>query len=1124
MPAPAATCPHCARPIARGAPQGLCPACLAASLSDLLGEAAEQTAPQPPLAVPHERVGDYELLDELGRGGMGVVFRARDLRLNRIVALKLILTGQIASEAEVKRFLNEAEAAAQLEHPNIVPIYEVGESGGRHFFAMKLVEGGALSGRISNLKSQISNVEAAKLLAKTARAVHHAHQRGILHRDLKPGNILLDASGEPLVADFGLARRVDGASSLTLSGAALGSPNYMAPEQASGGARAVTTAADLYSLGAILYELLCGRPPFLAATPLETMRQVVEEEPVPPSRVRREVISNQRSVGQSGKRATLITDSPITDYSTTVDRDLETICLKCLAKEPARRYATAEALANDLERWLRHEPIFARPSQFWERALKWVRRHPARAGLVAAALLAPVAIITLLLFSNARIRHAREGTRLNLYAADMQNAQTAIEDANLHLARQLLDAHRPRGGEPDLRGFEWRHLWGRARSGQLRTLRAHAQPVHCVAFSADGQWLASAETGPVAWFWNTTTWRNERAIDWSGPMPVEFSWISFSPREHAVALTLSRDFSYIFDTRDLGSHKARGCIACRVPAEGGRPRTLWSPSGSRLAFLAHDALGAPCTAVVDWTALQAHRGPTRAWQTGDVAMVAGSTGDPRFLSYPEAPVRRFPAVDQLHSFTGDGRLLAQRGGLLVQLDLERGGEPVIIPSAHRFDYCEHSGAGGFLAGFNSGPKDRHSVLLDEFQPGFTNTWEMNGHTGDLRCLAVSPDGRTILTGSADHTARLWDPKTRQTVSVLNGHSDEVTAVAWSPDGKLIATGSRDRTVMLWSAATTNEFDQTAAPLVALFPPWVLSADGTALAAVRQAGTNQSAPLVVNFLGRNEPVEIRGEAALTPVLLSAEGRELLTVNASDQGQIELRRWSVASQTNLVMRVLDLPGTGASPSNVLWAVSADLAWIVRGDAGGQVHAWHLAGAHEPGLSLATGGPPVAALAFSPDGRTLALARTERDGSGRLSLWRAGDPASRVVPLRIPTGLNGVAWSPDGATLAAACEDYTVKLFDPRTRRLLKTLAGHKRGLAAVAWSPDGLTLASGDGRTIKLWHAQAGREMLTVHRDIKMADPLRWLAFPRDGTRLLAGDDGGRVQVFTAPGLGEADRQP
>ena len=247
-----ATCPKCARPIAASAPRGLCPSCLVSSVFDLLGGVEADDAPEMPApAAANERVGDYELLEQIGRGGMGVVFRARDTRLHRIVALKLILTGKLASDVEVKRFQTEAEAAAQLEHPNITPIYEVGESEGRHFFAMKLMEGGALSERISNLKSPISNGDAARLLATAARAIHYAHQRGILHRDLKPGNILLDANGEPAVTDFGLARRIEGDSELTLSGAVLGSPCYMAPEQAAGHSHEVTIAADIYSLGAI---------------------------------------------------------------------------------------------------------------------------------------------------------------------------------------------------------------------------------------------------------------------------------------------------------------------------------------------------------------------------------------------------------------------------------------------------------------------------------------------------------------------------------------------------------------------------------------------------------------------------------------------------------------------------------------------------------------------------------------------------------------------------------------------------------------------------------------------------------------------------------------------------------
>jgi TolB-like protein/Flp pilus assembly protein TadD/predicted Ser/Thr protein kinase len=369
-------CGKCGARFFADAPQEFCSACLLESglfggddeepiNSESLGDSNSRSMPQNyRTARPGHTLadfGDYELLEEMGRGGQGIVYRARQKSLNRTVALKIVGLGQWATQRHLKRFHLEAEAAASLDHPCIVPIYEIGERDGSCYFSMKLIEGKPLD-KVSE-SEQMSPRQAAEVIARLARTLHYAHQRGVLHRDIKPGNILIDGKGDPHLTDFGLARLIETESTVTRTTEALGTPSYMAPEQAKGNNTRVTSATDVYGLGAVLYHLLTGHPPFAGGTTYETIRLVLESEPRHPRL-----------------------------WNAKTDRDLATICLKCLEKDPQRRYSTALDLAEDLERWLKHEPIQARHITMLARGRKWVRRNPAVAGLLASLVALATAI------------------------------------------------------------------------------------------------------------------------------------------------------------------------------------------------------------------------------------------------------------------------------------------------------------------------------------------------------------------------------------------------------------------------------------------------------------------------------------------------------------------------------------------------------------------------------------------------------------------------------------------------------------------------------------------------------------------------------------------------------------
>jgi len=420
-------CRKCGAEIFADAPEGLCTACLFETGLDLLARPsvaagdsfavasakADDRAPVENVessdanAAPHVRkaprppktladFGDYKLLEEIGRGGQGVVYRAHQISLNRTVALKVIGLGHWATEAHLKRFRREAEAAASLEHPGIVPIHEVGERDGSCYFSMKFIEGGQLDEGVRREPRPIR--PAAELIAKIARTVHYAHEHGILHRDIKPGNILLDAKGEPHLTDFGLARLLETESTVTRTMEVLGTPSYMAPEQAVGNNAAVSNVTDVYGIGAVLYQLLTGHPPFAGGTTYETIKLLVDTEPRQPRL-----------------------------WNPKVDRDLSTICRKCLEKDPKRRYSSALALAEDLERWLKHEPIRARQTGIFARGRKWIRRNPTTAALIPLSVALLVAM-GMLLWNRVPERAPAGIAVLPFESLDADKADTAFAD------------------------------------------------------------------------------------------------------------------------------------------------------------------------------------------------------------------------------------------------------------------------------------------------------------------------------------------------------------------------------------------------------------------------------------------------------------------------------------------------------------------------------------------------------------------------------------------------------------------------------------------------------------------------------------------------------------------------
>ena len=1000
-------------------------------------------------ALPPKCFGDYQLVQEIARGAMGVVYKAQQISLRREVAVKMILAGQHASRAEIIRFRTEAEAAAHLDHPNILPIYDVGEHHGEHYFSMKLIDGGTLAQR--RRAKAVEPRWAAEMLEKIARAVHFAHQRGILHRDLKPGNILLDHNGQVYVADFGLAKRIEGSSSdATQSGAIVGTPSYMAPEQARGD-KILTTAVDTYALGAILYELLAGRPPFVGDTSLKTVMQVLEKEPEPPSRIR-----------------------------PGVPRDLETICLKCLQKEPAKRYASAEALADDLKCFLEDRPIHARPVSRPERLWRWCRRNPVVAGFSVAAL-AGIVVAAILLNQErtrtlANLRRAEgaekaqaeqlwksyrdqaEARRFSRQVGQRFESINALAEAtriakSLNLGEDVfLDLRRKAIGclaLPDLRfdkelegqfvnfsnnylddffnvaiDDEFARYAIRDKTGAIsvRTVKDGNQLVllpgtvegptqWVLKFSPNGRYLAATyNPGHVLKIWDLDTVK-ELIVEPQFDTGLDCWGVDFSPDSRRVLFARKMSEIVVQDLERATTQIWKG-------PTGGCSGLLFRPDGRQFAVFNRKNNSLEVrdseSGIIQSTLKAAGKIEDVSWNSDGSKLALSQVNIAEIWLFDvqtrtilqQLSGHKSPGVRLLFHPKRDLLISSSWEGMVRLWDLQTGTQPLSL-------------AGHVVRRFS---KDGRHILLVGQRP---EIWEV-AVGQEFRTLSlfdkrlpydvsISPDDRMIAAGVADGT-RVWDVTSGSQVARLPTGSANMAL--FQPSGHLLTGGARG--VLRWPISASGD-SQGIGPPEVLFTQtagrMAQSSDGQVLAVCNSQGVVFLSP------GRPDPTKpLLPHPQASYVSVSPDGKWAATGTSNGTG---IKIWSVLE--NRLAKSLDIKG-GAFP-----LFSPDGRWLYTNSAAGRM-LWAV-GSWTPGPALPSRSARFTQderAVFSKDGRLLVV--TENSAT----LWILETESGRTLavfdnPLLgnpEPDRPYGVGLTSDGAKLVFSTWDsFAIHLWDLR-----------------------------------------------------------------------------------------------